>query len=172
MITKTMSPPPSSRGSRLSLLPRGPQLYYLTPSNLFGSSEPTNVTTIVGSSVAICLWDPVQGVGGINHYLLPRCPDPESASGRFGDSAFELLLNQLIELGASQRSLLARIVGGACMISAFRERDTHLGRQNVEMATALLHRAGIRVVQQETGGNRGRKIVFRTDQGATTIELL
>jgi chemotaxis protein CheD len=152
--------------------PRGSLLHYVTPGNLFAASEPSRVTTVVGSCVAICLWDPSTGVGGINHYLLPRCPDPSQSSGRFGDTAFQILVDRLVELGAARRSLQARLVGGACLISAFRDRDSHLGRQNVDLGLMLLRDAGIRLVQQETGGGQGRKIVFCTADGNAVIQIL
>ncbi|WP_437281116.1 chemotaxis protein CheD [Sorangium sp. So ce375] len=172
----TLQKPLSQRhiagGARPSVPPSGPQPHYLTPGNLFASAEPTSITTIVGSCVAICVWDPALGVGGMNHYVLPRCPDLKLALGRFGDTAFQQLLERLAALGAAPRSLQARIVGGACMISAFRERDSHLGHQNVEVGLVLLRAAGIRVVQQDTGGNQGRKLVFRTDDGSAAVQLL
>ncbi|WP_437669725.1 chemotaxis protein CheD [Sorangium sp. So ce131] len=172
MLKHSPAPRRAAVGQRLSVIPSGPQSHYLTAGNVFAASEPTTITTIVGSSVAICLWEPTLRVGGISHYLLPRCPDPELASGRFGDSAFALLLERLTALGASSRSFQARIVGGACMISAFRERASPLGQQNVDVGVALLRAAGIRIVQEDTGGGQGRKLVFRTDDGSTTVQPL
>ncbi|WP_437337336.1 chemotaxis protein CheD [Sorangium sp. So ce394] len=142
------------------------------PGQLFVSPEPTSVTTIVGSCVAICLWDPTTGVGGMNHYVLPGCPSAGMASVRFADIACQRLLEQLMDLGASSRALQARVVGGACLISAFRERGTHLGAQNVDAGLGFLRVAGIRIAQLDTGGNRGRKIVFRTHDGAISIQAL
>ncbi len=36
----------------------------------------------------------------------------------------------------------------------------------------MLRAAGIRVVQQDTGGSQGRKLIFRTDDGSAAIQLL
>ncbi|WP_437738262.1 chemotaxis protein CheD [Sorangium sp. So ce1335] len=146
--------------------------HHVMPGQIFASSEPTAVTTIVGSCVAICLWDATTGVGGMNHYVLPECPSPRMASARFADIACQRLLERLMELGASGRALQARVVGGACLISAFRERGTHLGAQNVDAGLALLRAGGIRITELETGGNRGRKVVFRTHDGAIAIQPL
>ncbi|HTN87637.1 MAG TPA: chemotaxis protein CheD [Sorangium sp.] len=146
--------------------------HHVMPGQLFVSSEPTSVTTIVGSCVAICLWDATTGVGGMNHYVLPTCPGPAMASVRFADIACQRLIERLVELGASSRALQARVVGGACLISAFRERGTHLGAQNVNAGLAFLRAEGIRIAQLDTGGNRGRKIVFRTSDGGISIQFL
>ncbi|KYF47513.1 chemotaxis protein CheD [Sorangium cellulosum] len=122
--------------------------------------------------MAICLWDATTGVGGMNHYVLPECPSPGAASARFADIACQRLLDQLRQLGASSRALQARVVGGACLISAFRDRGTHLGAQNVRAGLAFLRAEGIQVAQMDTGGNRGRKIVFRTSDGGISIQTL
>ncbi|WP_437298290.1 chemotaxis protein CheD [Sorangium sp. So ce426] len=145
---------------------------HVMPGQLFASPEPTMVTTIVGSCVAICLWDATTGVGGMNHYVLPECPSPAMASVRFAEFACQRLLERLVALGASSRALQAHVVGGACLISAFRERGTHLGAQNVDAGLAFLRVERIRIAQLDTGGNRGRKIVFRTSDGAISIQPL
>ncbi|MDC0684860.1 chemotaxis protein CheD [Sorangium atrum] len=173
----TMLKPPSQRfgagGARLSVPPpSSPLAHYLTPGNIFASDEPTIITTIVGSCVSICLWEPALGVGGMNHYVLPSCPNLGLALGRFGDTAFQQLVDRLAAFGATPRSLQARIVGGACMISAFRERDSHLGHQNVAVGLMMLRAAGIRVIHQDTGGSQGRKLIFRTDDGSAAIQPL
>ncbi|MGK4006273.1 chemotaxis protein CheD [Sorangium sp. So ce1036] len=146
--------------------------HHVMPGQIFASSDSTAVTTIVGSCVAICLWDATTGVGGMNHYVLPECPSPGEASARFAGTACQRLLEQLRELGASTRALQARVVGGACLISAFRGRGTHLGAQNVKAGLAFLRAEGIQVAQLDTGGDRGRKIVFRTDDGDISIQPL
>ncbi len=43
---------------------------FLHPDRMFVSDEPTSVTTILGSCVAVCLWDTARRIGGINHCLL------------------------------------------------------------------------------------------------------
>lgn len=163
-LPSVIPPPPA--------VPQSVQSYYLSPGQLFASREPTSVTTIVGSCVAICLWDPVVRAGGINHYLLPRCSKAEVAPGRFGNTAFRVLLERLVTLGAAPRWLEARMFGGACLISAFRDREGHLGQQNVTMGIELLRSAKIRLVQQDVGGSQGRRIVFRTDDGSAVVQPL
>jgi len=167
--------PPSSTGERFMLQRNRPRLratHYLPPGQLFVSKEPTDVTTILGSCVAICLWDTDLHIGGINHFLLPRHPPGTQLSGRFGDAAFKLLLDKLAEYGSKLPSLKARILGGACMIQAFRDRGNHLGGQNVEVVVKLLQDTGIEVLEQNTGGDRGRKIVFSTDDGSVKVQAI
>ncbi|HEX6770065.1 MAG TPA: chemotaxis protein CheD, partial [Candidatus Binatia bacterium] len=72
---------------------------YLHPGQLFVAADSYAVTTILGSCVAVCLWDPVTRIGGINHFLLPTFSGQGIASPRFGNIAIKDLLDQLAELG-------------------------------------------------------------------------
>ena len=146
--------------------------HYLPPGQVFASKMPTRVTTIVGSSVAVCLWDGDLHVGGINHYLLPHLPSGAAPSGRFGDSAFAILLDALIELGCKPQLLKARVIGGACTIQAFLGRRDHLGRQNTEVAIKQLRDNSIPSVEWVTSGESGRKLVFCTSDGSAVIESI
>jgi chemotaxis protein CheD len=154
--------------------PEAPSLrsVYLHPGQLFVSASPASVTTVLGSCVSACLWDETQGIGGINHYVLPLWAGNGTSSPRFGNVAMETLYGRLISLGARPRDLQAKVFGGACMIQAFRQRETHLGGQNVERAVAFLRQKGVRIASQDTGGHRGRKLIFHTATGAVWLRLL
>src|SRR5215467_8180889 len=78
---------------------------YLFPGQLFASAEPSMVTTILGSCVAVCLWDRETFVGGINHYLLATNPMRGRADARYGNTAMARLLEDVLERGASIRTL-------------------------------------------------------------------
>ncbi len=142
---------------------------YLQPGQLVVSSRPCAVTTIVGSCVAVCAWDPQLGVGGMNHYLLPHWAGQDRSSPRFGNVAIQRLVDGLFALGSKPRSLRARVYGGACVMSAFRGNGRHLGIKNVELALEMLAERGIAIVTRDVGGDRGRKIVFFTDDGTVSV---
>jgi hypothetical protein len=65
---------------------------YLHPGQVFAAAYPTTVTTILGSCVSLCLWDPTLRIGGINHFLLPFWIGDDAASPRFGTVAIESLI--------------------------------------------------------------------------------
>ncbi len=123
-------------------------------------SDPNVVlTTILGSCVAACLRDPVAGVGGINHFLLPGSAGASSASGdatRYGVHLMELLINGLLKKGAKRERLEAKIFGGAKTIARF----SNVGAQNAEFARKFLTDEGIRIVGESTGGDHGRKLEY------------
>ena len=141
------------------------QSAYLLPGELHASGEPCQIRTILGSCVAICLWDSRQRAGGMNHFLLPTSRRDQPASQRFADVATSVLLKKLSLLGCRPANLQAKIFGGSAMFQNRSRLAVSLGTQNVAAALHLMKCAGIPVAVQETGGSRGRKIIFNTDDG-------
>jgi chemotaxis protein CheD len=145
---------------------------YLHPGQLLVAADSCAVTTILGSCVAVCLWDPVTKIGGINHFLLPSFSGEGMASPRFGNIAIKELLDQLAQLGSQKHNLLAKMFGGACVLEAFRNRQHHLGTKNIEIAHELLKSESIPLVGHDVGGQRGRKLIFHTDDGTAWVKPL
>jgi chemotaxis protein CheD len=141
------------------------QCAYLLPGQLHVSAEPCQIRTILGSCVSICLWDPHQRAGGMNHFLLPSSEEGKPASLRFADVATKALLDKFLGLGCRPSNLQAKIFGGSSMFQNQNRYASSLGVRNVAVAIDLLKIAGIPLAVQETGGTRGRKIVFNTDDG-------
>lgn len=143
---------------------------YLQPGAM-QVAEATTITTILGSCVAVCVWDATRQIGGMNHFLLPRGAVAPGVEGRFGEHAVPRLLRQIVDRGAARSRLQAKVFGGACIASAFQRHD-HLGLKNVEIALTLLADAGVTVVAQDVGGTRGRKLLFHTDDGTALVKYL
>ena len=145
---------------------------YLHPGQIFTAGPPSAITTILGSCVSLCLWDPVLRIGGINHYLLPFWVGDDIASPRFGTVAIETLIDKVLSLGARKNRLRAKLFGGACVIEAFRQRRDHIGIANARLAENMMRVQGIPVVERDLAGRRGRKLVFNTDDGRSWIKYL
>ena len=90
--------------------------YFLYPSSLFVSKEPYVVKTILGSCVAICIWDKRLKIGGMNHYMLPNWNGNDLASPKYGNIAIDKLINKLLLLGSKKEDLIAKIFGGGDML--------------------------------------------------------
>lgn len=142
---------------------------YLQPGQWVASATPATITTILGSCVAVCLWDPQLRIGGMNHYMLPYETGRMTGSPRFGDVAIRQLLTRLVALGARPAALEATIVGGACVMEVFRRDGDHIGARNADLAERMLAANGIRVRRRDLGGNRGRKLIFDTDSGDAIV---
>jgi chemotaxis protein CheD len=145
---------------------------YLHPGELIATREPAAVKTILGSCIAVCLWDGERAIGGMNHFVMPRGAQSAVPPGRFGLYAIPALIDAMIEQGARMERMQAKLFGGASMLASGAPRANHIGAQNLAIASELLKRAGIPVVGRDVGGPRGRKIVFHTDDGGVALWTL
>jgi chemotaxis protein CheD len=144
---------------------------YLHPGQMTVSAEPVTVMTILGSCVAVCLWDSVRRVGGMVHYLLPRW-EPHSGfkTPRYGDIAIESLLEKMKALNCRTTVMQARVFGGGCVLKAFRNPGKgHLGERNAEIAHQLLEQYRIPLIECDTLGNTTRKVTFHTETGIAKV---
>lgn len=122
------------------------------------SANPKEVlTTILGSCIAACLRDPIEGIGGMNHFLLPEGSGSNSHAGaEFGVNAMELLINELLKLGSRRERLQAKLFGGANVLANL----TDIGSRNVAFVEQFLDDEAIPVVSKDMGGTAPRKISF------------
>ena len=135
--------------------------HFLLPSDLLVPTEQTLVTTLLGSCIAICLYDPIRNAGGINHFMLPTWNGQEQDELRYGDASFHHLLEQMVRSGTRVRDLKAKVFGGANQQGA----SSTVGRENTRLAISLLEKQHIELLAQSTGGVQGRKITFNTGTG-------
>jgi chemotaxis protein CheD len=159
---------PSANGGAMS----GVIEVYLHPGDVFASARPAVVTTILGSCVSVCLTELGTGIGGVNHFLLAQQRTGENPSPRYGSSAIDMLINRVIALGASRQKLSAMVFGGANVLHAFQEGVRHIGFANVEIARSLLAQRGIPICAEDVGGTRGRRLVFRAQDGNASVRRL
>jgi chemotaxis protein CheD len=159
---------PGEQGEAVRPVP-APRRVYLAPGRLHVSAAAEQVTTILGSCVAVCLWDEERAIGGVNHFLLPEGVPP---SPRFGESAIPLLIAGVLDLGACRSRLRAKVFGGACVLEAFRGDARPLGARNVLVARERLRAENIRIVGEDVGGELGRKLVFDVQTGSAWIRVI
>ncbi len=131
---------------------------------MFASAQPAEVTTILGSCVAVCLWDRYLGIGGINHYMLPTWNGMELASPQYGNIAIDRLYEKMLLLGCQKQNLVAKVFGGGEVI-AVSSSAMHIGERNIMVANEMLAEKNIPIIGRSTGGNNGRKIIFNTHTG-------
>jgi chemotaxis protein CheD len=142
--------------------------YFLYPGQVYVTRDPITISTILGSCAAVCLWDRNKRAGGMNHYLLPEGVDEGPNRLRYGNVANQELLNQVLALGCDIRNMQAKIFGGSSAFGA--DPSNSVGSRNVELAEKFLRAAGIRVVEKEVSGKRGRRLAFQISDGGTTIK--
>jgi chemotaxis receptor (MCP) glutamine deamidase CheD len=137
------------------------------------SAEPIVIKTVLGSCVAVCLWDPGTLVGGMNHFLLPdsdgRTSDDQPT--RFGVHAMDRLIGEMVKLGADPSRFVAKVFGGASVL-ALSGPAAGIPRANVRFVRAYLAREGLRVAATNVGGTLPRQIRFCTDTGKVLVRRL
>ena len=141
----------------------------LVAGEVFVSREPVAVRTLVGSCVAACLFDPVAGVGGMNHFLLPGGEGGEDRSARFGIHAMELLINQIMAAGGDRRRLRSKVFGGGALIAGAGGGAT-VGERNAQFVLRFLEAEGIPVAGQLLGAPNGLRVFFRPNSGRAWVK--
>lgn len=146
------------------------QEYFVYPSALFVATTPYVIKTVLGSCIAVCLFDPQHALGGMNHYMLPWWNSQGLASPKYGDIAIDVLVERMLSAGADRSTLVAKIFGGAEQFG--KDSSYSVGRNNIEVAEQQLRRHGIPIVSASTGGPHGRKIIYHSDTGVVKMKYL
>ena len=124
------------------------------------------LTTVLGSCVSACIYDPALAIGGMNHFLLPGGAGRDDM--RFASASMERLVNGLLRHGARRSRLRAKLFGGARMIASLMD----IGRRNGDAALQFLHNEGIDCISASLGGNRARRVRFWPASGRAQQLLL
>lgn len=123
------------------------------------------ISTLLGSCVAVCLFDPKLNIGGMNHFLLPSSTSGNNADVDVilnGDYSMEVLVNGLLNKGAQKSRLVAKAFGGGTIVSSIR---LAIGERNSAFAHEWLEREGIRLIASDFNGPWSRKVVFVPNTG-------
>ncbi len=135
------------------------------------SKSPTVIHTLVGSCVAVCLFDPVNRIGGMNHILLPGKADMKrfDAPARYGINAMELLINRIMNLGGERHLLLAKTFGGAHLLPSI-AKENSVGRRIAAFVLSFLENEAIPIAAYDLKGHESRRIYFHTDTGEVFLK--
>lgn len=144
-----------------------PGEYFVTPRDLL-------IVTVLGSCVSVCLRDPQNGIGGMNHFMLPGNSDdgfgPVSSSARYGVYAMEVLINHLLKLGARRHQLEAKVFGGGCVLRGITANN--IGQRNVDFVLDYLHTEGIELLAEDLLDIYPRKVYFFPASGRVLVKKL
>jgi len=140
----------------------------IDPGEFYVSNNQEVISTLLGSCVAACLYDPVNKIIGMNHFLLAyrhhahNMPLIETEEGRYGMYAMELLINEMMKKGASKPNLKAKCFGGGNVLHLREDKSNRqtVGDVNIEFIEAFLAQEKIPLVSRCMGGNFGRNVHF------------
>jgi chemotaxis protein CheD len=149
----------------------------ILPGEFYVSKTPEIISTVLGSCISACVWDEVNGVGGMNHFLLPQKSvnssdvwgDANNYTARYGNWAMEYLVNEIIKQGGTRNNIKAKIFGGGKIINAM---TTDVGIGNVEFVLEYLKLDNIPIIASDTGGPWPRKVMFDPLTGRAQVKRL
>ena len=145
-------------------------------ADLKTANAPDILTTLgLGSCIGLTLYDPVTKIGGLVHYMLPDSTKLKNNTNiaKFGDTGIRELLKQVVAAGASQRRLVSKIAGGACMFQVGGMSTVgNVGARNAEAAKEILKELKIPLIAEDTGLNYGRTVELDCANGNFIIKAV
>lgn len=133
--------------------------YFLKPGYIFLAKEPSIVSAVLGSCVSVCIYDQKRQIGGMNRFQLPCIYKKNEATAMYGNVATLALIRMMLSDGSKVKNLEAQVIGGAYN----REFSMHnIGQENIITARKVLVRERICIASEDTGGEKGRKVIFNT----------
>ena len=145
-----------------------PNKHFLYPGTIFAEPLEYQISTVLGSCVAVCLWDRVIRRGGMNHIMLPLWNGEGLATPKYGNIAMEKLLAKVLSVGCRREQLVAKVFGGA-NVSGTGLEVFMIGDRNVTLAFEMLEEFRVPVVAKDVGGRVGRKIIMNTGSGVVLV---
>jgi chemotaxis protein CheD len=139
------------------------------PGEYFVSQDDVVIMTVLGSCIAACLWDNKARLGGMNHFMLPD-GDGADGSGRYGSYAMELLINEMLKLGARRETMQAKVFGGGQVMAGF--TTMNVGERNTKFVLDYLSTERIPVVSQDVLDIHPRKVCFFPVTGKALVKRL
>lgn len=159
-----------------------PEIYYdrnfntqaakILPGGYYVTARDMMIVTVLGSCVSACIRDPLNRIGGMNHFMLPEhggeAGDPMSTSARYGAYAMEVLINDLLKMGADRNCLEAKLFGAGRVLAGV----TDVGARNARFALGYLQKENIRVTAQDLGNVYPRKVYYFPQTGQVKLKTL
>ena len=146
----------------------------ILPGEYYVTGRDMVIVTVLGSCVAACIRDYHNGIGGMNHFMLPdnNADDssPLNSSARYGTYAMEILINHITKLGARRAFLEAKVFGGGNVLKGF--TVANVGQRNADFVLEFLATEKIRVVAQDLVGIYPRKVYYFPNSGKVMVKKL
>jgi chemotaxis protein CheD len=152
------------------------ELITIHPGEFFATADDTIISTVLGSCVAVGLFDDDAKVGGLNHFMLPgefgKSDLIRSPNAKYGMYAMELLINDLMKLGARRKAIKAKVFGGGAVLRLAGGAATKIPGSNIDFAFEYLAKEGISVLASDVGGKAPRKIFFFARTGKVLLKRI
>ncbi|WP_020650248.1 chemoreceptor glutamine deamidase CheD [Solimonas variicoloris] len=148
----------------------GVQAQKVLPGDYAVAGDGRMLVTLLGSCVAACLHDPLAGVGGMNHFLLPGGEGAAGESARYGSYAMEVLINELLKRGATRARLQAKVFGGGAVLPSL--TIGNVGERNARFVLDYLAAERIALLAQDLGDIVPRRVHYFPATGRVLVKRL
>jgi chemotaxis protein CheD len=148
----------------------------ILPGEYFATAENMVIVTVLGSCVSACIRDSEQGIGGMNHFMLPESDPGKDGSGplskaaRYGSYAMELLINHLMKMGVRRNRLEAKVFGGGNVLPGF--TTMNVGQRNADFVLQFLKSEQIRVTARDLVDICPRKVFYFPATGRVLVKRM
>jgi chemotaxis protein CheD len=149
----------------------------ILPGEFYVTTNRELITTVLGSCVSACIRDPIFGIGGMNHFMLPLEGENSStawknagnsAATRYGNVAMELLINNILKHGGDRNNLEVKVFGGGRILAQM----TDVGRRNIDFVREYLHIEGFKICAEDLGDTTPRKVLYDPITGKVRVKKL
>lgn len=160
-----------TRPSRV-VKPRANITIDISDMKLSNNRDDILVTYSLGSCAGLTLYDPVAGVGGMIHCMLPLSKiDPEKAKLKpymFVDTGVAAMLGELYAMGAQRQNIIAKVAGAGSPLG--REETFRIGQRNYTILRKFLWKNNILIAKEDVGGTKARTLFLYMTDGKTTVK--
>ena len=146
------------------------------PGEFYATCRAELITTLLGSCISVVLLDPVNKVGGMNHFMMPGDSSCKtvfmSKEGKYGIFAMELLIDEMVNMGGCEKYFQAKVFGGGSVLPSYSDYTESVPSNNIRFVMQYLSDENIPVVSSDIGGFEGRKVYFLTEKKAVFIKKI
>lgn len=146
----------------------------IMPGEYYATARDMLLVTVLGSCVCACIRDKVSGIGGMNHFMLPDNGqdqnNPFGESARYGTYAMEILINQLLKMGAKRSNFEVKVFGGGAVLRGF--TVANVGEKNAEFVLKFLKTEKIPIAAQDLLDIYPRKVYYFPQTGLVRVKKL
>ena len=144
----------------------------ILPGEFYVTQENERIETVLGSCISACVRDPIAGVGGMNHFMLPidkgSSSTELSGANRYGNYAVENLVNSILHNGGQKERLEFKLFGGGRIMKSM----SNIGWYNIGFAFDYIYTEGFKIVSQDIGDIYPRKILYYPLTGRVRVRRL
>lgn len=148
----------------------------IVPGEYYVTRQKEVVATVLGSCVSACIRDPANGVGGMNHFMLPVPSSADTGAwqavvgraARYGSDAMEHLINAILKAGGRRKMLEVKIFGGGKVLA----HVTDVGQRNIAFVRNYIATESLRLVVEDVGGDTPRHVQYFPATGKVRVKHL